>query len=1805
MSQVGRISGPLLYANLERNGIDLAFETDLIYLDVTGNKIGIRNASPSNEIQISDTTRTVSLIADTQADIANLNIQSSTIQPFPGSLILDARYTITANRVKTDNLLLDDDRISTYTADTNIELRPNQTGATEFNNLWVENNLNVTGDVRLDGDITFGNADTDSVTFDADVTSNIIPDTDVTYNLGTSGNRWQTIEARLLNGQDIDAQVALIGNVDIGTRPGNLYYVSTNGDNANVGDHPQGPFLTIDHAVTQATAGDTILVFPGEYEETCPIEVPAGVAIRGTNMRNVIVKPVSNDNDVDIFLLNGESTVTDLTVKDFYYNSSNDTGYAFRFANNATITTRSPYIQNVTVITAGSVTSASDPRGFAEGDAGKGALVDGASVLNTSKEASMLFHSITFITPGVDAITMTNGVRVEWLNSFTYFANRGLYAVNGSTGHLSTDGVTVKYGAELRSIGSACVYGSYGAVADGSDTLMYLIQHNMGYIGVDNYVDNDPSRAIQTNEIVKLNSGQIYYQTVNHFGDFRIGDNFFVNQETGESSIVITQGEVQGFGRLRVTATASGNVTIIDGEQITTGNLLFTGNRISSVLGNVDIASAGAINLLDDTNILGNLSISGDLTFDGSLNLLGNEATDTLTFNVDIDQDLTPSTTLSFDLGSSSKEWHNVWLSEAQIGDLQIRDNYITTDISSADLELRANGAGKILIPANNVQVDNNLTVSDATDLQDLSITGLLDQSGNRTQTGDVTLNGELTVDNVYIEDNFITTTTGDLTLVSTNEVHVDSNDVEITQDLSVSAATDLQSLEITGLLVQTGDRNQTGDYSVTNLTITGDLDASSQQQFEEILFDGNVVSTTTTSADLELRASGTGEVLVPNNNVQIDNNLEVQGTTFTQDVNNSQTVEAVTITTGDINITGNVIDTSTPNSDLELRADLTGTQTTHSGGTIRGISKLTSSNGVSIILWQQQGPGLPTFNLPANLIVGQQYTLTFDYLGSTVEVPRTFRGHYLDTDAANNAGFGASSIGLDEFVTFQSFTELVNGITIGWGTPSGTIGNNGNNPNGWYNGGNWIDDGTELIITTTQYSKIVISDNAIFENNLTVSGITDLQSTNVTGALTHIGDTTQTGDRTQTNMTVNGEVTFDRRVDFKDVSVDGNVIINTIAPIYNTVGGTLRLNEVAKITDVPGSVGSTAIWFYDDDTASYQLNQDATTDRVMFLTSTSNTIDYGVQTGDYFSITKGSTIFVGQITEILGVQFIDAWTYTEVFKTGYIDDNVDGVTEVTVTVGTELVPDPTSNLELRASGSGEILIPNNNVQVNNDLFAANINTGDINVNNDLVLDELVITDSNIEINENYITTDTSHSNLELRANNAGEVLVPNNDVTVEQDLTVNGTIDIDELSVNGSITQTGDVNQTGDLDIIGDFILDGDFTISDQPFQFEDIRVDGNVITTTASTANLDLRANGTGSIYVNDSVQITNNLTVRDITATDIILDNSFALENLVSSTDIEIFDNVITTTNSHSNLELRANGTGYVYLQELGFEQDTLSTVDTAITLAVRNLDIEATGSLKIPVGRTQDRIDSIPEQIVDGGDADDVLVTVYDGGDAGTVFTADDLLLNAGSAPTPEGNPGDIRFNTDVGLFEGYSTTHQFFGGVYSEDASTSIYADTNNQIVLKVNNVQVGVVDSDSFTINGLQVDDIIIDNTLISTNVSDSDLELIPSGTGRIKKDDLEFKDNIFYNLSTGGLMLASTDNGYYKISGTNGVVIPKGTDADRGANPQTGEIRWNTTQGIKEVYNGTEWIPARGIIDNVTAAEFGIILDEYVLIFG
>jgi hypothetical protein len=247
---------------------------------------------------------------------------------------------------------------------------------------------------------------------------------------------------------------------DITNGPGQTYYVAKTGSDTNTlgntganGKHQDTPFLTVAKALSVATSGDTIAISAGTYQETFPLTVPDGVTLRGSNLRSVEIVPSPSTNDLNAFILQGDCHVSDLTVKDFLYNSGNDTGYAFVCASGLN-SDRSPYIERVSVITKGSVTSGSDPYGYAQGDAGRGVKVDGALFNASSIEAAVLFNECTFIVPNSVGLYGTNGARVEWLNSFVYFAAEGIKGVQGATGRagagqtrLKLSGVAGTFGA--------------------------------------------------------------------------------------------------------------------------------------------------------------------------------------------------------------------------------------------------------------------------------------------------------------------------------------------------------------------------------------------------------------------------------------------------------------------------------------------------------------------------------------------------------------------------------------------------------------------------------------------------------------------------------------------------------------------------------------------------------------------------------------------------------------------------------------------------------------------------------------------------------------------------------------------------------------------------------------------------------------------------------------------------------------------------------------------------------------------------------------------------------------------------------------------------------------------------------------------------------------------------------------------------------------------------------------------------------------------------------------------------------------
>jgi trimeric autotransporter adhesin len=161
---VGRISGQLLKDNLLRDGVNLRFENDLMYLlvsdaDGDNHKVGIKTANPAYTLDVNGTTRSTNILGTT-FEVGDVHIENNVINSTAGALIFEA-------------------------ATDNDEIRFN-------NNVLINGNLHATGAITADGDLTLGDANTDNVVFGADINSDIIPNITNTYDLGTSSKRWRT-----------------------------------------------------------------------------------------------------------------------------------------------------------------------------------------------------------------------------------------------------------------------------------------------------------------------------------------------------------------------------------------------------------------------------------------------------------------------------------------------------------------------------------------------------------------------------------------------------------------------------------------------------------------------------------------------------------------------------------------------------------------------------------------------------------------------------------------------------------------------------------------------------------------------------------------------------------------------------------------------------------------------------------------------------------------------------------------------------------------------------------------------------------------------------------------------------------------------------------------------------------------------------------------------------------------------------------------------------------------------------------------------------------------------------------------------------------------------------------------------------------------------------------------------------------------------------------------------------------------------------------------------------------------------------
>ena len=343
---VGRITGPLLAKNLLRDGVDIAFENDLLYLDVTSGRIGIKTASPEYTLDVNGSFRA-----------GNLSVSSY------------ATGTVVNNAAG--------DLIFQSTVDGTIRLQ---------NNTLVSGNLHATGNITANGSVQIGNmTGTDTLSLYADIISDITPQISNSYSIGSEQKYWaegyfnSVIANKLTSfpGQDvnitpptgnitnINSNVRIWGDNPLGTSPvvSNTLYVSMDGSDTNDGraQDASRACRTITAALRSPyyQSGTSIKVAPGHYYENNPLELKPYTSIIGSDLRTTVIEPIHKTQDLfhvqsgcylaQMLFINGQSGLLPGTG---YTPGTNRGAYATAFPPNYGSTKidlyHSPYIQNCT-----------------------------------------------------------------------------------------------------------------------------------------------------------------------------------------------------------------------------------------------------------------------------------------------------------------------------------------------------------------------------------------------------------------------------------------------------------------------------------------------------------------------------------------------------------------------------------------------------------------------------------------------------------------------------------------------------------------------------------------------------------------------------------------------------------------------------------------------------------------------------------------------------------------------------------------------------------------------------------------------------------------------------------------------------------------------------------------------------------------------------------------------------------------------------------------------------------------------------------------------------------------------------------------------------------------------------------------------------------------------------------------------------------------------------------------------------------------------------------------------------------------
>jgi len=1289
-----------------------------------------------------------------------------------------------------------------------------------------------------------------------------------------------------------------------GGYPGSTYFVAETGLDTNDGEDESTAFATIAKALTVATAGDTIEIASGTFTEVFPLTVPQGVTVRGKGLRSTTIQPTSGTERNDAFLLNGECGVQELSITNFYYDSSADTGYGFKFAPNMVTTTRSPYLQRVTVITRGSDTSASDPYGFDTADnyptskvAGRGALIDGSVVSSATLEPAILFNECTFITPNQTGLKMTNGARAEWVNCFTYFASISIDGSSGEVGVGSTANVTLKLDGVSTSITPNQVIKYYQggpAVAIGTVTSVdgaYVTINGKGS-GVFNSVgigSTQDVRIFQSDGVTQVGTAStILWADYQKFGaDLRaIGaaSNFGTLGVRGDGAGVQLRLFGYNFGCVGSgkTFTQDPTLTIRSNEaiQLNGGRVFFQsvdqeGNfrvgsifEISQETGAVSLASTSDINIAGTATIT-NLNVSGFSTFQGQiLHQNSNFITDETTYNL-IN---TNAGAVNFAGAGTSI------VIGATTGITTIRNYEVNL---SGGQESYSPSTGTLTVDGG-VGISSNLNVG-----KDFKVTGVstfvdsvrfdtdLRVAGVSTFVDDVMLSSDLDVAGIT------TTSTLRVTGISTL-----SGDVRLDNNLRVAGVstfvgdTSLESnLAVAGVSTMTGSLMVADDLRVAGVsTLVDDVMLGS---------DLDVAGITTTST---LRVTGISTLT---GDVRFDNNIRVAGISTlesTVDINGDLDVDGRTeLDTTNISETLNVAGISTFGSDVDINANLDVSGTLTLGSYVQLNSDINITGVVTAT----------AFHTGAE---GSAIRVTSD----TISGPAT-----INIDPAG-VGDNTGTVVIKGDLQIDGTTTTVNSTTVTVDDKNIVLGSGAANDAAADGGGitlesgegdktfNWVDStdswtSSENIDLATGKAYKISGTEVLRSDQLTVANV----NSSGIGTIETLDTTAGTIDYlTSTNVNNLGIATFAGNIDANgDLDVDGRTELDTtnISETLNVVGVSTFVSHVEVDGDFNVAGVSTL-------TNSVRIEDELNVAGVSTFNS-DTTFDSNVAVTGVSTFT--ADVMLSNNLRVAGISTLES----TVDINGDLD--VDGRTELDITNISETlnvvgVSTFASDVDINANIDidGHTQLDSATVAETLDVVGLSTFASNVDINADLDVDGRTELDTtNISETLNVVGVSTFASDVDINANvdidghtqldstTVAETLDVVGLSTFSSDVDINANIDVDGHSQLDSVT----VAETLDVAGLSTFSSDIDINASidvDGHTELDNLNVSGVSTFVGVSTFQNDLYVGGNlGVTGTSEFIGVVTfrggTINIGDADTDDVVVGGEFA-SNLVPTTD-----------------------------------------------------------------------------------------------------------------------------------------------------------------------------------------------------------------------------------------------------------------------------------------------------------------------------